>query len=176
MVTIYSLDVLLFLFGTSLFFHVQFELLLPDLHIGFSRGRSDGVVFLSLSEFSTVYCDPQSQRLCHSQKSRNRCFSGALLLFWWSGGYWQFGLWSSAFSKTSLVKVKSLNRVQLFATLWAVICLVFQICWHIECSTFTASSFRMISNSLFHPLPSPCVCVLSWSDLVLSDSLRPHGL
>ena len=35
--TIYSLDVLLFLFGTSLLFHVQFELLLPDLHIGFSR-------------------------------------------------------------------------------------------------------------------------------------------
>ena len=37
--TIYSLDVLLFLFGTSLVFHVQFQLLLPDLHIGFSRGR-----------------------------------------------------------------------------------------------------------------------------------------
>ena len=27
-------------------------MLLPDLHIGFSRGRSDGLVFLSLSEFS----------------------------------------------------------------------------------------------------------------------------
>ena len=33
-------------------------LLLPDLHIGFSRGRSGGLVFPSLSEFSTVYCDP----------------------------------------------------------------------------------------------------------------------
>ena len=32
--------------------------MLPDLHIGFSRGRSGGLVFLSLSEFSTVYCDP----------------------------------------------------------------------------------------------------------------------
>ena len=32
--------------------------LLPDLHIGFSRGRSGGLVFPSLSEFSTVYCDP----------------------------------------------------------------------------------------------------------------------
>ena len=29
-------------------------LLLPDLHIGFSRGRSGGLVFPSLSEFSTV--------------------------------------------------------------------------------------------------------------------------
>ena len=56
--TIYSLDVLLFLFGTSLLFHVQFELLLPDLHIGFSRGRSDGLVFPSLEEFSTIYFDP----------------------------------------------------------------------------------------------------------------------
>ena len=33
-------------------------MLLPDLHIGFSRGRSGGLVFPSLSEFSTVYCDP----------------------------------------------------------------------------------------------------------------------
>ena len=34
--------------------------MLPDLHIGFSRGRSGGLVFPSLSEFSTVYCDPHS--------------------------------------------------------------------------------------------------------------------
>ena len=32
--------------------------MLPDLHTGFSRGRSGGLVFPSLSEFSTVYCDP----------------------------------------------------------------------------------------------------------------------
>jgi len=32
--------------------------LLPDLNIDFSRGRSGGLVFPSLSEFSTVYCDP----------------------------------------------------------------------------------------------------------------------
>ena len=31
-VTMYILDMLLFVFGTSLLFHVQFELLLPDLH------------------------------------------------------------------------------------------------------------------------------------------------
>ena len=50
--TKYSLDVLLFLFGTSLLFHVQFKLLLPDLHTDFSRGRSGDLVFPSLSEFS----------------------------------------------------------------------------------------------------------------------------
>ena len=59
--TIYSRAVLLFLFGTSLF-HVLFSLLLPDLHTGFSKGRSGGLGFPSLSEFSTVYCDLHSQR------------------------------------------------------------------------------------------------------------------
>ena len=61
-VTIYSLDELLSLFGTSLLFHVQFSLLLPDLHKGLSGGSSGGLVFLSVEEFSTVFCDPHSQR------------------------------------------------------------------------------------------------------------------
>ena len=56
--TIYGLDVLLFLFGTSLVFHVQFYLLLLDLHSDFSGSRSGGLVFPSLSEFSRVCCDP----------------------------------------------------------------------------------------------------------------------
>jgi len=32
-------------------------------------------------------------------------------------------------------------------------CWVFQICWHIECSTFTASSFRIWNNSTGIPSP-----------------------
>ena len=52
--TIYSLDVLHFLFGTSLLSHVQFWLLLPDLHTDFSRGRSGGLVFPSLSDFPQI--------------------------------------------------------------------------------------------------------------------------
>ena len=44
-VTICSLDVLLSQFGTSLFFHVRFYLLLLDLHTSFSGGRSGGLVF-----------------------------------------------------------------------------------------------------------------------------------
>ena len=46
---IYSLEVLLSQFGTSLLFHVWFF-----LHAGFSGGRSDVLVFPSLSEFFTV--------------------------------------------------------------------------------------------------------------------------
>ena len=41
----------------------------------------------------TVYCDPHSQRLWHSQQSRNRYFSETLLLFRWSSRCWQFDLW-----------------------------------------------------------------------------------
>ena len=52
--TIYSLNVLLFLFGTSLLFYVQFKLLLPDLHTDFSGGRSGGLVFQTLRIFQFV--------------------------------------------------------------------------------------------------------------------------
>ena len=41
--------------------------LLPDLHIGFSRGRSGGLVFQSLSEFSTLYCDPHNAGVDEAQ-------------------------------------------------------------------------------------------------------------
>ena len=49
--TIYSLDVLLFLFVTSVLLHVKFLLLLPDLQTDFSRGRSDGLVFHLFKNF-----------------------------------------------------------------------------------------------------------------------------
>ena len=63
-------------------------LLLPDLHTGLSRGRSGGLVFLSLVEFSTVYSDPY--RLCFGIK-RNRCFSGTLVF---SMIQWMLAIWS----------------------------------------------------------------------------------
>ena len=42
------------------------------MHIHFSRGRSGGLVFPSLSEFSTVYCDPHSQTLWHIKKAEHQ--------------------------------------------------------------------------------------------------------
>ena len=39
-------------------------------------------------------------------------------------------------------------------------CRVFQICWHIECSTFTASSFRIGNSST--ETPSPQLACLLW--------------
>ena len=100
--TIYSLDVLLFLFGTSLLFHVQFYLFLPDLHIGFSRDRSDGLIFPSLSEFSTVYCDPHSQRLWLVNKAEIDIFLELSCFFHDPADVGNLISGSSAFSKTSL--------------------------------------------------------------------------
>ena len=62
-VTIYSLDVLLSQFGTSPLFHVQFYLWLLDLHTDFSGGRSGGLVFPSLEEFSSLLWFTQSKAL-----------------------------------------------------------------------------------------------------------------
>ena len=49
--TLYSLDILLSQFGTSLLFHVQFYLLLLDLHTESSGGRSGGLVFHLFKNF-----------------------------------------------------------------------------------------------------------------------------
>ena len=38
-----------------------------ELHTDFSGGRSSGLVVPSIEEFSTVCCDPHSQRLWHCQ-------------------------------------------------------------------------------------------------------------
>ena len=91
-VTIYS-TVLLSHFETSQLFHVHSQLMLPVLHTGFSGDRQDGLVLPSLKEFFTVCCDPQNQRLSHSQWSQSRCFSGIPLLSLCSNECWQFDLW-----------------------------------------------------------------------------------
>ena len=78
--TTYSLDALLLLFGTRLSFHVLFYLLLPDLHTDFSRGRSGGLVFPSLSEFSTVNNILNSEELkSFPLRSRQECSHSPLL-------------------------------------------------------------------------------------------------
>ena len=42
-------------------------------------------------------------------------------------------------------------------------CWVFQICWHIECSTFTASSFRIWNSSAWIPSPPLALFVVMLS-------------
>ena len=77
-------------------------MLLPDLYIGFSRGRSGGLVFPSPSEFSTVYCDPHSQRFGIVNKGEVDVSSGTLLLFDDPADVGNLISGSSAFPKSSL--------------------------------------------------------------------------
>ena len=74
----------------------------PDLHIGFSRGRSDGLVFPSLSEFSKVYCDPHSQKFGIGNKAEIDLFPELSSFFHDPEGVGNLISGSSAFSKTSL--------------------------------------------------------------------------
>jgi len=83
-------------------FHAQFELLLPDLHTNFSRGRSGGLVFSSLSELSTVYCDPHSQRFVIVNKAEADVFLELSCFFSDPADVANLISGSSAFSKSSL--------------------------------------------------------------------------
>ena len=50
-------------------------------------------------------------------------------------------------------------------------CWVFPICWHIECSTFTASSFRVWNSSTGIPLPPLALLVV----MLPKAHLTPHS-
>ena len=74
----------------------------PDLHTGFSRGRSGGLVFPSLSEFSTVYCDPPVKGFGIVKKAEIDVFLELSCLFDDPADVGNLISGSSAFSKTSL--------------------------------------------------------------------------
>ena len=76
--------------------------MLPDLLTDFSRGRSGGLVFPSLSEFSTVYCDPHSQRFGIVNKAEIDIFLELSCFFDDPVDVGNLISGSSAFSKTSL--------------------------------------------------------------------------
>ena len=52
---------------------------------------------------------------------------------------------------------------------------VFQICWHIECSTFTASSFRIWNSSTGIPSPPLALLVVMLSKAHLTSHSRMFG-
>ena len=51
-------------------------------------------------------------------------------------------------------------------------CWVFQLCWHIECSTFTASSFRIWNSSSGIPSPPLTLFVVMLSKAHLTSHFR----
>jgi len=54
-------------------------------------------------------------------------------------------------------------------------CWVFQICWHIDCSTFTASSFRIWKTSTGIPSPPLALFVVMLSKAHLTSHSRMSG-
>ena len=54
-------------------------------------------------------------------------------------------------------------------------CWVFQICWHIECSTSTASSFRIWNSSTGIPSPPQALFVVMLSMAHLTSHSRMSG-
>ena len=54
-------------------------------------------------------------------------------------------------------------------------CWVFQICWHIECSTFTASSFRIWNSSTGIPSPPLPLFVVMLPKVHLTSHSRMSG-
>ena len=75
---------------------------LLDVHIDFSGVKSGGLVFPSLSEFSTVCCDPHSQRLWLVNKAEVNAFLEVSCFFDDPADVGNLISDSSAFSKTSL--------------------------------------------------------------------------
>ena len=55
-------------------------------------------------------------------------------------------------------------------------CWVFQICWHIECSTFTASSFRIWNSSTGIPSPLLALFVVMLSKAHLTSHSKLYLL
>ena len=72
------------------------------MHTGFSTGRSGGLGFPSLSEFSTVYCDPHSQMFDLVNKAEIDVFLELSCFFDDPADVGNLISGSSAFSKTSL--------------------------------------------------------------------------
>ena len=54
-------------------------------------------------------------------------------------------------------------------------CWVFQICWHIECSTFTTSSFRIWNSSTGIPSPPLALFIVMLSKAHLTSHSRMSG-
>ena len=132
------------------------------MRVNFSRGRLRGLVFPSLEEFSTVYCDPHSKRLWHSQESRNRCFLELSCFFDDPVDVGNLISGFCPFSKTSLNIWKFMVHILLkpglenfkhyFTSLG-----IFQQFWKILTHHFFKYCFFLIPLSL---LPDNVICLL----------------
>ena len=102
--------------------------------------------------------------------------------------------WSLAYRNLSILKIASMWDECNCVVVWAFFgiaflgigmktdifqscghCSVFQICWHIECSTFTASSFSIWNSSTGIPSPPLSFFVMMLSKAHLTSHSRMSG-
>ena len=141
MVTIYSLDVLLFLFGTNMLFLVQFHLLLPDCHTDFPSVNFSTVGY---TDIYTCYVFILDWSLDHYVVSflvscnllyfkvyfvlYGDCYSNFLFLpicmeyFFPSSHFQSICVFRSDWSGFLIRSDQSLRHVRLFATPWIAAC------------------------------------------------------
>ena len=209
--TIYTFEYSFSIWNQSVV-HVQLYLLLPDLHTGFSRGRSGGLVFPLLSEFSTVYYHPHKGfRIVNKTEIdvflELSCFFNdpAMLAIWslvplpflkppWTSASSQFTYcWSLAWRILSITLLAlwdecncavvsaffeiaflwDWNENWPFPVLWPLPSS--QILGHIECSTFTVSSFRIWNSSTGILSPPLALFIVMLSKAHLTSHSRMSG-
>ena len=126
-------------------------------------------------------------------------FFWTLLLSLWSSGCWQFDLWFLCLFQIQLEPLEVLGLLTVeawlggfwalqffgiaflwiwsenwpFPVLWPL--LSFPICWHIECSTLTASSFRIWNSSTRIPSPPLALFVVMLPKAHLTSHSRMSG-
>ena len=186
--------------------------MLPDLHIDFSGGRSSGLVFSSLEEFSTVVIrtvkgigivnkaeiDSFLELSCFFDDSTyvGNLISGSLVFSKSSLNIWKF-------TGHTLLKPSLENFEHYFGSVWdecncVVVChslalpffgigmktdlfqscghcWVFQICWHIECSIFTESYFRIWNSSTGIPSHPLALFIVMFPKTRLTSHSRMSG-
>ena len=140
-------------------------------------------VFLELSCF---FHDPMDVGNLISGSS---AFSISSLNFWnfmvhvlfetWLGEFWallfQHVRWVQLCSSLNILWHCLSLRLEWKLFLSCGVCWVFQICWYIECSTFTASSFRIWNSSTGMPSPPLALFVVMLSKAHLTSHSRMSG-
>ena len=148
---------------------------------GFGKvSKAEIDVFL---ELSCVFDDPVevsnliSGSSAFSKTSLNICkFTVHVLLNEaWLGQFWALCYWCVRWVQLcgSLNILWDWNENWPFPVLWPP--LSFQICWHIECSTFTASSFRIWNSSTEIALPPLALFIVMLPKAHLTSHSRMSG-
>ena len=96
-----------------------------------------------------------------------RILSIILLVYEMSAIVWQFG------HSLALPFFWIRMKIDLFPSCGH--CWVFQICWHMECSTFTASSFRIWNSSTGIPSPPLALIIVMLPKAHLTSHSRMSG-